>query len=171
MKIILVLALVSSLAQAAEPVSPAVTAARFYASSKVINTLMSTQSRFARNGVEYGLKSDLLAMYHNSRCYLDFNMAAKELAAAAAALPAMASEDAASKALLALADHELALAEKTGAEATAMIEASREKIEQNEKAVPFGKKTGLPSAWMMIDMLKPELLPIAQARAAAAGKR
>jgi len=172
MKIIFILAMFSSFAGASETKTPsAVAAARFYASAKVINTLMSIQLRFAKNGIEYGLKPDLLGMYHNSRCYLDFGEASTELTDAAASLPAPASSDAASKALLALADKELAHAEKIGTEAAAMIEGARERIVENEKTVPYEKRAGLPKAWMLIDMLKTDLRPLAKARAVAAGKR
>ena len=172
MKTLLMAAFLSLPARAAEPASPpAVAAGRFYASAKVVNALMTTQLRFTKLGLEYGEKSDLRGMYDNSRCYLDFDAAGKELAVAAAALPAKPSADSASKALLALADGELAQAAKTEAAIVALVQGARAKILENEKAIPFDKKGGLPSAWMLLDMLKPRRVPIAQARAAAAGKR
>ena len=172
MKPILILVLLSLSARAAEPKTPpAVAAGRFYAQAKVVNVLMTTQLRFAKLGLEYGEKSDLRAMYENSKCYLNFDEAGKELTVAAAGLPAKPSPDAASKALLALADGELAQAAKTEAEVTALIEGSRAKILQNEKSLSREITAGLPSGWMLLDMLKPRPVAIAQARAAAAGKR
>lgn len=172
MKTLLMIALLSFPARAAEPaLPPAVAAGRFYASAKAVNVLMTTQLRFSKLGLEYGDKSDLRGMYENSRSYLDFDAAGKELAAAAAALPARPSPDAASKALLALADQELAQAEKMEAGIAALVESARVGILQNEKSIPREKITGLPAAWMLLDMLKPRRVPLAQARAAAAGKR
>jgi len=172
MKPILIYALLSLSAHAAEPKTPpAVAAGRYYGSAKVLNALISNKQKNATYGIKYGEESRMAAMFYTSMNYIDIEAAGKELIAAAAALPAKPSPDVASKTLLALADQELAQAEKISTETMAMVESARVKITQNYRTAPPSETRGIPSVSMLLDMLSPRPVPIAQARAAAAGKR
>ncbi len=176
MKTLLMLAVLSLSARAAETkMAPAVAAARFYAQAKTINALVFSHRVITERVVEYAEKSNFQAMFYSSSMAgnLDLGTNGQRLAQAAADLPAKPSPDATSKTLLALADQELAEAEKNRTEATARIDGAREKIDQNETATTSSERGGVPSAKHMIDMLLWPVrnLPIAQVRAAAAGKR
>ena len=175
MKTLLMLAVLSLSARAAETkMPPAVAAARFYAQARTINALVFSHRVITERVVEYAEKSNFQAMFYSSSMAgnLDFHTNGNKLTQAVADLPAKPSPDAASRTLMALADQELAEAEKNSTEATARVDGAREKINQNETATPSSERGGVPSAKHMFDMLLWPVhnLPIAQARAAATRK-